>query len=374
VRDVHQHLGGHVLRRAVTRAATHQRTRAHREGLLHLRAHHGGVAGTHQGPEVGAGLARVTQVQGTRLGHGGLEERGHHALVHVDALYRAAGLPRVVHGAVDDVGGGLDHVGVLADVGRVLTAQLVAHGDEAPCRGVRDGPAPFHRAGEGHGAHARVPHRVGRERVRHVHVLQEARRQPRLQRALAHALGHQRRLLGVLQQHRVAGQERRHHRVHRGEPGVVPRRQHQHHAHRHALDRAREACLGRQYVVAQGFLREPRHGPPAVQEAAQLTGRLGARPAHLRGELLSRFVADALHHVEEAQHAVDALGEGRVAPGALRRGGPRQQGVQLGRVRERPLVDHGVVGGGDHGEVRAARHGRIGSHAGLAVKAGEPLS
>ena len=57
------------------------------------------------------------------------------------------------------------------------------------------------------------------------------------------ALGDERRLLRHLEDHGVAGEQRGHHRVHRGEPRIVPRRDDEHDAERLAADEALEACL-----------------------------------------------------------------------------------------------------------------------------------
>ena len=57
------------------------------------------------------------------------------------------------------------------------------------------------------------------------------------------ALGDQRRLRRHLQDHAVARQQRRNHRVHGSEPRVIPRRDDQHHAERLAPDEAPEARL-----------------------------------------------------------------------------------------------------------------------------------
>jgi hypothetical protein len=161
--------------------------------------------------------------------------------VHVDALDRAARLAGIEVAAVDEV---LDRSGerrVGAHVRRVLAAKLEAGADEALGRGALHRMPARHRAGKRDIADARIADHPGGARVVHVKELEHALRQPCRAEGLRVAFGDERRLRRHLEDHAVAGEQRRHDRVHRREPGVVPRRDHQHHAVRLAPDEALEA-------------------------------------------------------------------------------------------------------------------------------------
>ena len=76
------------------------------------------------GADVGAVVDRVADLEALHRRDEGVDEGVVDPLVHVDALDRAAALAGVVHRAVGErLGGGL-RVGVVADVGRVLAAEL----------------------------------------------------------------------------------------------------------------------------------------------------------------------------------------------------------------------------------------------------------
>ena len=96
--------------------------------------------------------------------------------------------------------------------------------------------------------------------------------------ALGVALGDQRRLRRHFEDHRVAGEQRRHDRVHRREPGIVPRRDHQHDAERLAPDEA----AGILPFLPREYLREtPLRWRPCKQPARRSRGgsrRGSARP------------------------------------------------------------------------------------------------
>ena len=97
-------------------------------------------------------------------------------LVHVDALDAAAGLAGVEHGAVDQVLDGVRQVGVGADISRIAAAELEAEADEALGRGLHDGMAGRHRAGEVHVVDAVGADQLQRVVMRHVQVLEQAPR------------------------------------------------------------------------------------------------------------------------------------------------------------------------------------------------------
>ena len=110
-----------------------------------------------------------------------------------------------------------------------------------------------------------------------------------------------------------------HHRVHRGEVGIVPRRQHQHYAERLAPDEAAEALLRPGIEVGQRLRRDRDHVARTLLEAAHLAGRLADRPAHLPGDLLGDLLLAGHESVDEAGDDGGALGERHVLPLRLRR-------------------------------------------------------
>ena len=97
-----------------------------------------------------AGVGRVAQ--DVLAGERGIarDERVEAALMDVDPLDAAAALARVEAGAVDQVLDRVGEVGVLADIGRVLAAQLQVGGDEGLAGRCLHGVARRHRAGERH--------------------------------------------------------------------------------------------------------------------------------------------------------------------------------------------------------------------------------
>ena len=68
--------------------------------------------------------------------------------MHVDALDAAAALAGIVEGAVDQVLDGVVELGVGADIGRVLAAELEAERREGPGRCALDLASAGDRAGE----------------------------------------------------------------------------------------------------------------------------------------------------------------------------------------------------------------------------------
>src|SRR5213076_1045751 len=209
-----------------------------------------------------------------------LDERLEHGPVHVDALYRAAGLARVEVGAVDQVLYRRLQRRVGPHVRRVLAAELEAGDDEAPGRGALHRMAAADRAGEGDEADAGVGDDARRRLVIDVEELEHAIRQAGGCESLAVALGDEGRMLRHLQDHRVAGEERRHDGVHRGEPGVVPRREDQPHAERLAPDEALEARFFFNRKISESLFGDTAHVLDALMKAAaDLAGALRDRAA-----------------------------------------------------------------------------------------------
>ena len=180
-----------------------------------------------------------------------------------------------------------------------------------------------------------------------MHELEHALRQSRFLERVRKALRAQRRLIRVLQHHRVAGHDRGHHRVHRGEIGVVPRRQHQYHTERLAANEAAEALLRACIEVGQCLRCDRHHVACTLFEAAHLAGRLADRPAHLPGDLLGDLLLAADERSYKARDDRGTLGERHVLPFRLRRARALQRAPDLRVRREWPLDVDPAVDRGD---------------------------
>ena len=110
-------------------------------------------------------------------------------------------------------------VGVGAHIGRVVAAEFEAETDEALGGGLHEALAGRHAAGEVHVVDAVGADQPQRIVVRHLQVLEQALRQAGGLEGGGEALGAEGGLGGMLEDHGVAGHERRHHAVDRGEIG-----------------------------------------------------------------------------------------------------------------------------------------------------------
>src|SRR5690606_37195877 len=99
------------------------------------------------GADVGLLVHRVPAAHAPDRLHEGRDEGVVDALVHVDALHRAAALAGVVHGAIGQRRRRGLHVDVLADVAGVLAAQLQLHSEETAAYRRGDALAGGVRAG-----------------------------------------------------------------------------------------------------------------------------------------------------------------------------------------------------------------------------------
>src|SRR3954463_129887 len=100
-------------------------------------------------PERRLRLGRIAEHIGARQRRGALDEILEQALVDIDALDAATGLPGVEEGAVDEVLDREVEIGVGPDIGRVLAAELEPDADEAAGRCLLDRCPAGDRAGEG---------------------------------------------------------------------------------------------------------------------------------------------------------------------------------------------------------------------------------
>jgi hypothetical protein len=189
--------------------------------------------------------------------------------------------------------------------------------------------AARHRTREGHEVHARVAdHAVG-VLVRGMHELEHARGQARQLQAFGEVFGAQRRLRRVLEDHRVARHEGRHHAVDRDQIRVIPGRDAEHHAQGFAVHEAREALLRARVEIRERLRRNRDHVARAFQRAAHLVGRVARGAAHLPGELFGDLRATLFELVAETREDGRAFFQRHVAPHPLRVARDAQQLVDL---------------------------------------------
>ncbi len=147
--------------------------------------------------------------------------------MNIDPLDGAAGLTGIEEGAVHQILNRVIEVGIGTDIGWVLAAELQPERDEAPTGGLADGAPAGDRAGEGDEIDLRTGDEGLRCQVIEVKILENASRQPGGTERLVEAFGCQWRLMRVLEDDRIAGEDCRHHRVDRRQQRIVPRRHHQ---------------------------------------------------------------------------------------------------------------------------------------------------
>ncbi len=203
-------------------AAAGQHPGAPPAGVLHVGLHDVGLLGAGQGPQVRVGRAGAGPEPAGLL-DGQLQEAVVDLPVHQAPLHRLADLARVEEGAPDRPRGGPLEVGVLQDDHGVLAAELQDHRRQVAGGALHHLPSGGHAAGKREHVHRRVHHRPARlTRPRgHLH-------EPRIREHLAGQLLQQQRAvggeLGGLQQHRVAGGQRRGRRARGDDEGEVPGR------------------------------------------------------------------------------------------------------------------------------------------------------
>ena len=168
---------------------------------------------------------------------------------------------------------------------------------------------------------------------------------------LLEALSHQDGLRRMLEDHGVAGDQRRGDRVDRGHEGVIPGRHHEDQAERLALDHALEA---RAVVIrngrSQAVLGDTRHIAHSLLETAEFAA-VAHRPAHLLGEFRDDFLVHRQHGVEELQDIGATLLDGEPAPFLLGLAGRGQGRVDLAGAGGRATHQLLAVDGGDTDDV-----------------------
>ena len=120
--------------------------------------------------------------------------------------------------------------------------------------------------------------------------------------AFGEALGAQRRLRRMLEQHDVAGHERGHHAVDGDQVREIPGGDREHHAERLAPEETVEVRLAADVDVGERGGRDADHVARALERAAHLVGRVAQRPAHLPAELGRELGGVRLEGRTEALH------------------------------------------------------------------------
>ena len=149
------------------------------------------------------------------------------------------------------------------------------------------------------------------------------------------SLGYQWRLLRHLEEHRVAGQQCGDDRVHRREPGIVPRRQHEDDAERLAPDETMEVPALFDLDVGKRGRRDLRHVCPALLKAAtQLERGVRDGASHLRRDLRAQLVGARDAPLNCSRTDGRSLGYRHLGPPMLRLHGARERQLDLGVGRE----------------------------------------
>ena len=327
------------------------RLRALRHGFRILLAHEIGEALVRHRAERRRFVQRIAEHIGVHEIDCALDEAVVVPLVHVDALDAAAALARIEEGAVDEVLDGVVEIGVRAHIGRVLAAELEPERGEGARRCALDG-AP---AGDGAGEVA-VIDEAGAENaarlvVAEIQVLEQALRQAGPVHRHLEALAGQHRLRRVLEQHRIAGHQRRHDGVDGGEIGIVPGRDDEHEADRLALDHAAEARL---LVVGwdrlQALLRNRDHVARPLLDPAELAA-VAHRAAHLLGDLGHHLLVHGEQRIEEGGDLRSALGNRGVTPCLLRLARGLDRRIDGGLGHDRTADELASVDGGNADDI-----------------------
>ena len=148
-------------------------------------------------------------------------------------------------------------------------------------------------------------------------MLENSFGKPRLFGCPAQAFGAQGRLVGVLQQDRVARHQRRHDRVDRGEVGEVPGSQHQHQSQGGTLHEPAKARLFGGLHRGKRLRGHGKHAPGTGCKPGDLMGGMGNGAADLPGQLLGRLWPHGHERIHHGCHRCHAVHQGHLAPFCL---------------------------------------------------------
>jgi hypothetical protein len=268
----------------------------------------------------------------------------------VDPLDPAAALAGIEHRPVDQRIHRRVEVGILHDVAGVLAPQLGADADEGAGGGALHLPTACDGAGEVHevdmtpgdqrGGGLVVDEEVGEDVLRHAGLVE----------GVGHPLADQQGLRRMLEQHRVAGDQRRRDRVDRRHVGIVPRRHDQHDADGQPADVAGEGGVLADMNVGQRLFSDRRHVGGAFLDAAELAA-IAHGPAHHVRQLRDDLVVHRAQGGDAGANELDPLLQRAGGPfllGGLQAGGEGLRLVmgQAGTLREDRSVDRRDAGQG----------------------------
>ena len=193
-------------------------------------------------------------------------------------------------------------------------------------------------------SNAPAPISAGGGGVVEKHVLEHIGRHPRRVEGPGQPFAHQRRLARVFQHHRIARDQRRCDGVDRGQIRIVPGRDHQHHALRHAGDVAAKGRAVFDHGRGQRPGGDVRHVGRAFRDPAEFAAK-SDRAAHLPGQFGhdASFIAPdgrPVAHQRDArvEWAGGPFGLGGAGAGDLEEGG---LGVKRGALGIDRAVDRG---------------------------------
>jgi hypothetical protein len=211
--------------------------------------------------------------------------------------------------------------------------------------------AAAHRAGEGDEVDARIGDGALGGGVIGVEELEDSVGQAGRGECFGEALGAQRRLRRVLEEDRVAGQQRRYHRVDGDQVRVVPGRDDEHGAERHFLDEQLIARAAVHRDVGEPARGELDHAARSVGGSGDLPGREADRPPHLQRDLATEDLCASFQMIGEGGADAGALLEPRRRPEAPRFAGAGENMVDLVPNSEGAGGDDRTVAGRNNVEV-----------------------
>ena len=253
----------------------------------------------------------------------------------VDAFDAATALPGIEEGAVDQILDRELQVCVGRDIGGVLAPEFEPERRERARRGALHRAARLDRPCEGDMIDKAARDDGFRLAVLEHDMAEQALREADGVEGFLEPVADQQRLRGLLKQHGVAGDQRRHDRVDGRQIGVVPRRDGEHDADRFTGDVA--FVPGPRVDRDRGRERRRRdfgHIAHALVDALQLALPVADRPPHLPGQFLRDLGAHVLERVRHAHDERRAFLDGNMAPRLL----------GCARARER-LADLRLAGG-----------------------------
>ena len=298
---------------------------------------------------------RIARLVRLHLGDECIDERPIDRFVHVDPFDRAARLPRVVERAVGEAGRGRFHIGVVADVHRILAAELQLDLDHPACGDRGDLRAGRVRAGEEH-AVDRLAQQRGARRAVADDGNEDVRRDPRFVQHLADVDAGERRVLGGLVENGIAGDQRRHENVAADEVRIVPRGDVRDDAERLVRDALLElAGLGMDFLVAQRARRLGEKEVDPREEAVQFVARLTDRLADFLRQRSRERLAQGDDALAKARDSGNALGDRHARPPLLTRARRLVLALHRGEIVGNDVDQCGAGGGIDDFHERSWR-------------------